>query len=238
MEWINDYLKATAIYWGYFIIFATALIVVRLKVRVQDHIFRKLLHFVAFISVFPLIQSTEKWYIAFAVQLTFLALVIIALSIFERFSFYKDLFVEKGRHEVIISFVLMFSMVALMILVFWGLLSEEYKYIIPAAIMAWGPGDAAAAIVGKSIGKHKLSGKMIEGVKSVEGTLSMGITSFIFTAVTLFFMSGLSTAAILLVSIIIAISAALTELFTKHGLDTVTVPVIASVILYLAAQFK
>ena len=97
--------------------------------------------------------------------------------------------------------------------------------------MAWGPGDAAAAIVGRNWGKHKLAGPHIEGVKSVEGTVAMGTVSFVCTFVTLVLMSGLSPLYALAVSAVIAPIAALVELNSKHGLDTVTVPIAASVIL-------
>ena len=68
-------------------------------------------------------------------------------------------------------------------------------YIAVTAIMAWGPGDAAAAIVGKNWGKHKLSGPHIEGIKSVEVSVAMGITSFLCTAATLLIFSQLQYAA-------------------------------------------
>ena len=122
----------------------------------------------------------------------------------------------------------------ILIAVFWGLFGEEHKYIAATAIMAWGPGDAAAAIVGKNLGRHKLSGKWIEGVKSVEGSLAMGITSFICTALTLFLLSGLNLGTIFLLSLIIAPIAALVELYTKNGMDTVTVPIAASAILLVS----
>ena len=126
-------------------------------------------------------------------------------------------------------------MITVMLAVFWGGFGDRCAYIAVAALMAWGPGDAAAAIVGKKLGRHKLSGPRIEGVKSVEGTLAMGITSFLFTFGTLYIMSGLPLGTILVVSLVMAPVAALVELYTKRGLDTVTVPIAASLILGAAA---
>ena len=100
--------------------------------------------------------------------------------------------------------------------------------------MAWGPGDAAAAIVGRNFGKHKLSGRHIEGVKSVEGTIAMGVTSFVCTLATLLLISPLPVLTCVILSLIIAPMAALVELYTKHGLDTVTVPIAASLIFLVA----
>lgn len=233
MVYFREFWKLEGIYWGYIIVFAAVLLLIRFTTKVPDYIFRKLLHVVAFTSIFPLLLCTDIWWMAVLVQITFLIVIIIALHYFERFSFYHSLFVEKGKHEVFISFVLLFSLIAVMIAVYWGFFGAEHAYIAAASIMAWGPGDAAAAIVGRNFGKHKLSGKWIEGVKSVEGSVAMGITSFIFTFMTLLLMSELSVPTALIFSLVVAPIAALIELYTKYGLDTVTVPIVASVVLSL-----
>ena len=98
-------LKVLGIYVGYIASLAVILVVVRFTTKVKDHIFRKLLHFVAFTSIIPLVFSTGIWWIAVAVEALFLILVIAALHFFEGFSFYKRLFVEKAKHEVIMSFI-------------------------------------------------------------------------------------------------------------------------------------
>ena len=126
-------------------------------------------------------------------------------------------------------------MLTVMLAVFWGWMGAGYRYIIIASVMAWGPGDAAAAITGRNFGRHKLSGPHIEGVKSVEGSAAMGITSFLCTAASLLFMAPFSLPAALLISLIVAPVSALVELFTKRGLDTVTVPIAASLILTVSA---
>ena len=63
----------------------------------------------------------------------------------------------------------------------------------------------------------------------------MGITSFLFTFMTLYLMTGMSLVQILDLCLIIAPVAAYVELYTKHGLDTITVPIAASLILGAAA---
>lgn len=236
-EYLLEYLRVLGIYIGYIVALATLLIIVRFTVKVPDYIFRKLLHFVAFTSILPLAFSTDIWWIAVAVEIFFLIVVIIALRFFESFSFYKGLFVEKAKHEVIISFISLFGLMTLMLAVFWGGLGAEHEYIAVAAIMAWGPGDAVAAIVGKNRGKHKLKGKMIEGVKSVEGCVGMAITSFICTAPVLITMSPMPWYVALIFSAAIAPIAAITELFTKKGWDTITVPIVSALVLCLSLIF-
>ena len=229
-----EYLKVLGIYIGYIITLAAILIVVRFTTKVPDYIFRKLLHFVAFTSILPLVFSTDIWWIAVAVEALFLILVIAVLQFFEHFPFYKKLFVEKGKHEVIFSFVGLFGLMTVLIAIFWGIFGTEHLYIAIGAIMAWGPGDAVAAIVGKQRGKHKLQGKHIEGIKSVEGSIGMAITSFVCLLPVLLFMSALPWYVSVIFAFVIAPIASLTELFTKGGWDTVTVPVVVSLILCLS----
>jgi len=231
---LMEYLRVLGIYLGYIILCASLMIVIRFTTKVPDYIFRKLLHLVAFTSILPLVLSTDIWWIAAAVEVFFLIIVIIALRFFESFSFYKGLFVEKEKHEVIISFISLFSLMTLMVAVFWGCFGDEYKFIAIGAIMAWGPGDGVAAIVGKRYGKHKLRGKMIEGTKSAEGCIGMAVTSFVCLLPVLLLMSSLPWYVSLGLSLIVAPAASLTELFTKKGWDTVTVPIVSSLLLCLS----
>lgn len=229
--YLIDFIRTFGIYIGYIIALAVILIIIRFTTKVPDYVFRKLLHVVAFTSILPLTYCTEMWWSAVAVEVAFLILVIVALAFFENFSFYRELFVEKGRHEVIISFITLFSMMAMMLTIFWGVLGAEHKYLVIAAIMAWGPGDAVAAIVGKNFGKHKLQGRMIEGVKSVEGSVGMAVTSFVCVLPILLLMSEHPWYISLMFSLVVAPIASLTELFTKKGWDTITVPIVSALLL-------
>ena len=194
-----------------------------------------MLHVVAFTSILPLVFCTSSWLAAVLTELIFLVVVIVGLHFFERFPLYSRLLIEKKKHEIITSFIILFGMLTVMLAVFWGGMGGGYRYIIVAAIMAWGPGDAAAAIVGRNFGQHKLSGPHIEGVKSVEGSAAMGIVSFLCTAAVLLIMSPFSVPAALLTALITAPAAALVELYTKGGADTVTVPIAASLLLTAAS---
>ena len=226
-----EFWRLNGIYWGYIVACAAVLILMRFTVKIPDYIFRKLLHVVAFTSILPLALGTEHWLIAVLVEIVFLVVIIAALHFFEHFAFYSALLVEKGKHEVITSFVMLFSLITVLLAVYWGGFGAEHKYIAVTAIMAWGPGDAMAAIIGKNFGCHKLSGPHIEGTKSVEGTVAMGVTSFVCTLPVLLTMSALPLHTAIAFAAVIAPIAAFTELYTKHGMDTVTVPIVSSLIL-------
>ncbi len=225
--YINEFLRVSGIFLVYIIAFAAPLIILRYTVKIKDHIFRKMLHMVAVCSVFPLVMVADTWQVSLAVDAVFLIIVYVALKFVEEMSFYDSLFVQKKKHEVINSFMGMFGVMALLIIICPGILGEEKKFLAVMSIMAWGPGDAMAAIVGIGYGKHHITGRFIEGTKSVEGTVSMAVTSFVCTAATLIFLSPFSTGKIILSSLIISVISAFTELNTKGGWDTVTVPLAA-----------
>lgn len=109
MVYFKEFWRLFGIYIAYIIAFAVVLLTIRYVTKVPDYIFRKLLHIVAFTSILPLIFCTEIWWIAVLVEIVFLIIVIIALHFAERLSFYKSLFVEKSNHEVLTSFIILFS---------------------------------------------------------------------------------------------------------------------------------
>jgi len=220
-------------FWAYIVPAAAVLIVIRYTTKVPDYVFRKLLHIIAITCILPLVLWTDDWSVAVAADMLFIVIIIAALAFFERFRFYSGLFVEKAKHEVLISFVALFAMLGLFIALCWGLMGDTCKYLAVAAIMAWGPGDGMAAIVGIRFGKRKLTGKWIEGTKTVEGTVAMGVTSFLCVTATFLLMTNITWWNICMGAILVAVVSAFTELFTKKGWDTVTVPVMALIVMLL-----
>ncbi|MBQ9084231.1 MAG: TSUP family transporter [Clostridia bacterium] len=234
LDLLLEFLRVFGIYVGSIAGCAIILLVLRFTINIPDYIFRKLLHTVAYGSIIPLVLCADIWWISFAVEIFFLILIIVALLIARRLPIYSHIFVEKRQNEVIISFVTLFGLMAAMIALLWGLATDEYKYIIITAIFAWGPGDAMAAIIGKLCGKHKLKGRLIEGTKSVEGTVAMALTSFACTLVSLLLLTSFPWYISLLFAFAVAPLAALTELFTKRGFDTITVPFVSALVLCVA----
>ena len=162
------------------------------------------------------------------------ALGLIALLLaFEPTPLYKKFFIEKEKHEVLISFLVFFAVVAVIIAFFWGYRGEAYKYMAVIAILAWGLGDAAAAIAGHLIGKHKVSGKLIEGTKSIEGSVACFAFAFLISFVLLMTVIRYTWWLSLIESLVIGVFVSLAELFTKRGFDTLTCPLVASIILFL-----
>jgi cysteine synthase A len=94
--------------------------------------------------------------------------------------------------------------------------------------------DTSAVLSGGEPGMHKLQGKRIEGVKSVEGSVGMEITSFVCVLPLLLLMAYNPWYISLAFSLAIAPIASLTELFTKKGWDTITVPIVSALVLCLS----
>ena len=214
-------------------VLGTICIVIRIFIKIPDYIFRKVLHLIA-IGMIPVlvIIPTHWWISEIILGISTLGITALLLA-FEPTKIYQKFFIEKSRHEVLISFLIFFFVVACLVAFFWGYLGNSHKYYIIIAILVWGLGDAAAAICGHAFGKHKISGKLIEGIKSVEGSVACFILTFIISFILLLTMMHYVWWLSLIEALLIGVFTFLTELFTKKGLDNLTCPLAAGIILFL-----
>ena len=91
-----------------------------------------------------------------------------------------------------------------------------------AGVMIMGLGDGMAAVVGTKWGKHKYKVFKV-GVKSVEGTFSMFVASFL----VVYFLSPCGV----LVALFVALFSSLVENISPSGVDNATVPILSSLLL-------
>lgn len=237
MEYFLNYLLVFGVYVGYITIVSFIIIGLRHLFKIKDYVYRKLLHLVAVTSIFPLLLLSNTYWIALLVCLTLVIGITVGLLIFQPLHFYDRLFVEKKKYSTIIGFALFYAVVALLIALFWWLKGDGYKYIIYTSIIAWGFGDAFAAIIGISIGKPKLHGLLIEGNKSIAGSVAMFAASAVSSFIVLLIFGPYIWYFALLISIAIGLLAATTELFTRFNLDNLTVPLIISLFLFIISLF-
>jgi phytol kinase len=115
--------------------------------------------------------------------------------------------------------------VSLLILVIFtfGIIDRPYIGAIGIFIMAYG--DGLASVFGKMIPSPRLYGK-----KTLAGSLAMFIVSAIVTATLLLIFHPVMVVES---TMIVALSATLLELYSKKGLDNITVPLGSSLIYYL-----
>ena len=223
---VAEFLRGFSILIIYFVTTIALAALLRHFVAMHSELFRKTLHFILLCSLLILIYAFDTWWLAALCSLSFIIFVFPILSLVARIKGSSDFLVERKQYELRGSLILAFSMFAVMIMLCWGWLGD--RALAAACIYAWGVGDAAAALVGKRWGRHPLEGRMIEGRKSMEGTLAMFISSFISVIIILIVRGGLPWHGYLLISLLTAAVSAIVELYSKNGHDTITCPFAAA----------
>jgi phytol kinase len=222
-------------------VFLCALIPSLFKIwlKLPKELVRKTQHIAYAMSIFLLLNLFSTWYIAIGAAFSLVVLGYPVLTLFEKSPLYMKVLVARSPRggELRRQLIYVQLSFALLIFIFWGLLGENYKFIIAGAVMAWGFGDAAAALVGKAFGKHRFIHRLIEGAKTREGTLAMVGAAAAALFLTLVFYAGLPWYASLSAALLVAPFSGLVELFSKHGTDTLTVPMTTAVLLISLLTF-
>lgn len=213
----------------YFVIAASIAGIIRLFTPISNEPFRKLLHLILLVSLPVWIHVYDIWWMAALSALLFAAVVYPILAAAEHLRGYSHLLTERKSGELKNSLLIVFTMFAIVITVCWGLLDD--KLLAVASIFAWGFGDAAAALVGKRFGRHKLRGRHIEGTKSVEGTVAMFAVSLLSVFVILLLRGGMGVLGCVVTAYVTASVCAVVELYSLHGNDTITCPLAAMAVL-------
>ena len=205
------------------------LVPVRFLTRIPGFVFRKLLHIVAFSCIVLMTIFSETW-VAAAVTSLLLALIIFpVLVILENEKWYARLFVEKGKGEIKGSLLMLFIMFAAVIAIGWGLCGKPY--LATTSIIMWGVGDGCAALVGIPFGKHKITWKITDGKKSLEGSLAMFAAAFAGGLLLMLLNYSLSPVITLAGAGVGALVGAFIELISPSRWDTVTVPCAVLIVL-------
>ncbi len=224
-----EFLKGYGMLLVYFIVCAAAALVLRRLFPIPAEIFRKTLHMILLGSIFVLIYAFHTWWISAIATVAFTAMVFPILMAAEGIPGYSELLTERKRGEIKKSLVVVFVMFGALICVCWGWLGE--KYLVIASVFAWGLGDAAAALIGKRFGQHYIEGALVEGRKSLEGTLAMFAVSFVSVIVVLLANGSVEWYSCIPIAVLTAAVCAAVELYTKNGMDTLTCPFAAAAIM-------
>lgn len=213
----------------YIAVMVTVVFSIKLIFKVPRELFRKMLHMIAVCFIFVLVSCYETWWIA-ALTAALLAIVVYpALAFGEKYIDYSKLLIQRKNGEIKSSLIIVFAMFTLIITICWGLLND--RMLALASVCAWGFGDAAAALIGKKFGRHKLEIRRFGVKKSWEGTISMFTVSFVAVVIVLGIRGGFSPASLIITAVLTAAVSAVTELVTIGGNDTITCPVAAMIIL-------
>ena len=231
---MNQALQATALLMGYYAVFVIAApLALRALTALPHEVIRKVQHVAYALSIFVLLNAFEHWYHAVAAPLVLLVLGYVVLLIWERHPSYRRWLSDRSRRggELRRQLIWVQLMFALLIAVFWGWLGPAWRPLIAVAVMAWGFGDAAAALVGMYLGRHRIVHRAVEGAKTLEGTGAMVAFAAAAVFVTMLLYAQQTWWVSLLAAALAAPVAATIELFSRRGFDTLTVPLSTAVAL-------
>ena len=204
--------------------------------RVPKALFRKLLHSVAFLLVPLLLHFSGQSWKATVLALGLFALLIYPiLMLLEKWKGYRTLFVEKEPGEVKKSLVLLCVADMVIVAISGGIFGKPY--VAATAILMWGFGDAAAALVGGRFGRHKVGLLLADHRKTWEGTTAMFVTGFLVGTFALAVLYGIPLGMAVLFATVTAAVGAYVELISHKGLDTITVAGANMVILLILLSF-
>lgn len=212
---------------------AALLLVLHFTAHIPKVVFRKLLHLPAFCSAAVVVWRADSWQTASLTLVLFAAIVYPVLCLFERWQGYGGLFVQKKPGEVKKSLLLLFLTDAALVALCWGVFGLPWTAV--TGILMWGSGDGAAALAGHKFGKHHVSLPLADPKKTWEGSGAMVLMSTAVGTASMLVLTAMSWYRCLLFALAASVPGAYTELITRNGDDTVTVPAVnAAVLLGLA----
>lgn len=226
---MHEFLIVTGIVIVYFAIAASVGLACHHFLKIPKEIFRKILHGILLLSFLIFIFGFTVWWKAVLLAVVFAAVVYPILIFFERFKLYSELTTERKSGELKRSLLWVFGMFAVVTAVCWGWFGD--RYLVLAVIYAWGFGDAAAALIGKRWGTHRIKWKLADEKKSVEGSLAMFVTAYITVMVILVCRGQINVAGLILIPILCAMVATIAEMVSHDGIDTVICPVAVMAVL-------
>ncbi len=227
-------LSCFGVFLAYILPALAILVPVRLLTNIPSFVFRKLLHIAAFTFSSLMILTSQSWQATALACLIAMLIIYPVLTVCEKESWYAKLLVQKSPGEAKRSMFMIFLVLAAIVAVAWGAFCRQQ--LAAAAILMWGTGDAAAALIGVPFGKHKVKSRWTDGKKSWEGSAAMMAISFLCGFGVLLWGQKLALPHALWAAGIAAILGTAAELFSSSEYDTVTVPVIISAALLLVAS--
>ena len=221
---LSEFMSGFGLFIGYYIIAVLLLLIIRAYLKPPKELFRKLLHMTCVSSVLVLLYAFDTWYLAMYTVIVFALVLYPVIAYTERFPKVMEILIQRKKGEIKLSLLIVFFMMAVLIAIFWGLMGEQWKFIIIVSVMAWGFGDAAAALVGKAFGRHPINHRWVEGTKTREGTNAMYFVSAIAILICLMIYTSMPWYLCLSGAFLVAPICAIVELVSRNGMDTITVP--------------
>ena len=233
--YVIQLLRSEGILCGLLAVQAVVIVALRIIFRkMPKELSRKILQIPALSVVLILVYVSDNWIAASAAAVLLALILYPVLTFVEHTKTYAGLMQERRGGEVKKSLLLLFFTDAALIAVCWGLLDKPY--IAVTAVMVWGISDSAAALFGKKYGKHHIMIPFADHKKTWEGSLALAVTALITGFVTLMVVSDMAWYSCLITAAAVTPFAAVSEMLSHNGNDTVTCPAAIAVVLYLAGM--
>ncbi|MCW4054575.1 MAG: phosphatidate cytidylyltransferase [Candidatus Bathyarchaeota archaeon] len=132
---------------------------------------------------------------------------------------------EDGHHLGLVYYAFSYTLLALFF--------ASKPYVIAAGVLPMAYGDASAAIIGKKYGKRQY---YVFTNKSLEGSATMFLVSFLTIEVSLLFFSTLYSLPLLFLTVatlVVASIATIAEALSPLGFDNITVPMLGASVFLL-----
>ncbi len=210
-----------------FIIVAVSIaVIIRKKQILAGEWFRKLLHFICILLLGFLVFLFPTWKSAVIAMAVLVVVVAPVLWFLEKIEGFDSFMTARKSGELADSLIITGIMFIIVTVVCAGVFGS--RILVLTSIFAWGPGDAAAALVGKKYGKHKLGKAQL---KSLEGTIAMFAVSFLCVFAGLMVYGKCTILQTIIFAVVTALVASVTELISKGGMDTIICPLSSMVAL-------
>ncbi len=196
------------------------------KVSLGKELKRKILHLMAMSAAIVWLYALEDCFQSVLTAFIFGLIMLPVFLLLSRIPGLTEHFVARKKGEFGLNFAAYIITYCVTALFLWGLLG--HRDLVASAILAWGPGDAAAALVGKSMGKHKIGRSK---KKSLEGSIAMFTVAFLAVFISLLIFGTFSPAVTVMAAVLTALVSAMVELYVENGYDTFYCPVSASLVL-------
>lgn len=232
---MQDFIHGALAVVEYIIPAAVTMLSARWLLKIPDELFRKILHFVLLGAYIPFLFAFHIWWHAVIFVVALILVIYPLLALAGRIPAFSTFVNERKKGEFKSSMVLALSVIAVSISICWGGFAD--RYLVLACVYAWGVGDAFAALVGKRFGRHKITLPFADCRKSVEGSTAMFVSSVLSVFVILTIRGGMGTGSCLLISLAAAAATTFVELCTKGGMDTVTCPGAAMLVILPLIKF-
>ncbi|WP_167618338.1 diacylglycerol/polyprenol kinase family protein [Maribellus sediminis] len=195
------------------------------RLNVSGEITRKFAHFTATIAVVPFPYIFEShWYVLVLAFIFFIGLLVT--------QFAKQL---KSIHDIkrksMGSYMLPLSIYLTFLIS--DLRDDKFLFILPMLIL--GISDPMAAIVGMSLKKnnHKIQLFGIKTKKSLFGSATFFITSFVISLIALYFNRDVFDLKTFWLALLVAIVGTISELVSWRGSDNLTIPLSVAIVLMI-----